>query len=77
MASTKKLIEISFNYCNKNNHHHSNENIMNKLPNLLFLKGKNFQIELDDLSKTYTINFDVIDSISDKEGKILFFKRKY
>jgi len=77
MASTKKLIEISYNYCNKQNYLRQEKTIMNKLPNLLFLKGKNFQLELDDLSKAYTINFDLINSISDKQGKILFFKKKY
>ena len=42
-------------------------NIDENLPNLLFLKGKNVRIELDDLAKKYKIKFKIINSITDKE----------
>ncbi len=77
LTNTRNLIELSYKYCNDKNHIINNKNIVKKLPNLLFLKGKNFQIELDDLAKKYKINFKLIDSITDKESKILFFKSKF
>jgi len=77
LTSTRNLIELSYKHCNNKNHNINEKNISKNLPNLLFLKGKNFKIELDDLSKKYTIKFKIINSITDKESKILFFKSEF
>ena len=77
LTSTRNLIELSYKHCNNKNHNINKKNISKNLPNLLFLKGKNFKIELDDLSKKYTIKFKIINSITDKESKILFFKSEF
>ena len=44
------------------------------LPNLLFLKGKNYKKELMEVSTNIRTRFEIYDSISDDEGKVLFYK---
>ena len=76
LTSTKNLIEICYKYCNNKNKLMTKNNIDENLPNLLFLKGKNVRIELDDLAKRYKINFKLIESITDRDSKTLYFKSK-
>ena len=43
-----------------------------KLPKLLFLKGKSYKSELLHLHKTKKIDFQEFPSLTDKDGKILY-----
>ena len=76
LAPTQKLLNLCINYMLKENVNTSKEDAIFKLPNLLFLKGKNYKSELQSLSCYPKINFQIKDSITDNKGKILFYKRK-
>ena len=53
----------------------SKEDAIRNLPNLLFLKGKNYKNELNKINHKFKINFRILDSITNKEGKILFYEK--
>ena len=74
LAPTSKLVNICLNYC-KSKSYKSSTNARH-LPNLLFLKGKKYQSEIDELHKVIKIDFKINDSLSDPYGKILFYKSK-
>tara|TARA_Y100000588_G_C13752870_1_gene710498 strand:+ start:34 stop:672 length:639 start_codon:yes stop_codon:yes gene_type:complete len=74
LAPTKKLIEICVNYIKNTQKITTKEKATLKLPNLLFLKGKNYKKELYNLSEFYNITFEVKQSITEEGGKILFYK---
>ena len=76
LAPTKKLLNLCINYMLKENLNISKKDAIRNLPNLLFLKGKNYKIELQNLSFYPKINFEIKDSITSDEGKILFYKSK-
>ena len=46
-----------------------------KLPKLLFLKGKSYYSEIIELSKNKKINFEEYPSITDRNGKILYMNK--
>ena len=66
LAPLNKLIEYVEN--------HMKKNIMSeqKLPKMLFLKGKKFNEELKELKKFSKLKFSVHPSITDEHGKILY-----
>ena len=68
LAPLKKLIEYTENYMKKEVKLNQNK------VNLLFLKGKNYRKELDDLEKTRNFDIEIFPSISDEYGKILYLK---
>ncbi len=74
LAPTKKLIDICVKYVMTNQKINCKEIAISKLPNLLFLKGKNYKRELNELSIFYKINFEVKRSITDHDAKILYYK---
>ena len=76
LAPTKKLLNLCIDYMLKENVNRSKEEAMLNLPNLLFLKGKNYKNELQNLSFYPKINFEIKDSITNDKGKILFYKSK-
>ena len=68
LAPLKKLIEYVENHIYKNN-------VSTKIaPNMLFLKGKLYNDELNELKKTRTFEFKVYPSITNEYGKILYIK---
>ena len=74
LAPTKKLLILCMNYMTKEKEALSFENADKTLPNLLFLKGKNYKIELGQLPYNLRTKFEVYKSITNDKGKILFFK---
>ena len=69
LAPLKKLIEYVENHVNKNNL------VSKKIPNMLFLKGKLYNEELDELKKARNFEFKVYPSITDEYGKIIFINK--
>ena len=45
------------------------------IPNLLFLKGKTFKSELNDVPKSLKINFKTFPSITSAESRILLYDK--
>ena len=74
LAPTKKLLNLCINYMNKENKALNFVNTNKFLPNLLFLKGKNYKRELMEVSENIRTRFEIYDSLSDEEGKVLFYK---
>ena len=66
LAPLKKLIEYVENHICKN------KLSANKIPNMLFLKGKLYNEELNELKKIRKFKFKVYPSMTDKYGKIIF-----
>ena len=65
LAPLEKLIKYIENYMKQE------DNLRPDLPNLLFLKGKNYKQEILELKKTRNFDVTVFPSISDEYGKIL------
>ena len=68
LAPLKKLVEYVELHMNKN------ITSKKKMPNMLFLKGKLYNDELNELKKTRTFEFKVYPSITNEYGKILYIK---
>ena len=66
LAPLKKLIEYVEIHIYKNNLS------TKKIPNMLFLKGKLYNEELNELKKIRKFEFKVYPSITDEYGKIIF-----
>ena len=73
LAPTDKLIEICVKYMKKNTSFRKNK-IEKVLPNLLFLKGKNFKSEISNIKKINRIQFEFFQSITNNAAKILYYK---
>ena len=43
----------------------------NLIKDIILLKGKSYQLELDDALKKYSFNFEKFQSITSEEGKII------
>ena len=69
LASLKKLIHYVEIFINKSLGERQ------KLPKLLFLKGKSYYSEIIELSKIKKISFEEYPSITDKDGKILYISK--
>ena len=48
---------------------------MKNLPNLLFLKGKTFKYELNDIPENLKIQFQTFPSITSAESRILLYSK--
>jgi len=48
---------------------------LENIPNLLFLKGKTFQEELNDIPESVKINFQTFPSITSAESRILLYNK--
>ena len=66
LAPLRKLIEYVENHIDKN------KLSKKKIPNMLFLKGKLYNDELNELKKVRNFDFKVYPSITDENGKIVF-----
>ena len=69
LASLSKLIEYVEIFVNKS------FGEKQKIPKLLFLKGKSYYLEVIELSKTKKITFEEYPSITDKNGRILYINK--
>ena len=69
LASLSKLIEYVEIFVNKS------FGEKQKIPKLLFLKGKSYCLEVIELSKTKKITFEEYPSITDKNGRILYINK--
>ncbi len=69
LASLSKLIDYVEGFINKS------LGEKQKLPKLLFLKGKNYYSEILELRKNNKISFEKYPSITDKHGKILYINK--
>ena len=73
LTSTKNLITITINHMLKSKKIKNRKEALEKIPNLLFLKGKSFQQELNDLPQNLNIKFQTFPSITSVESKILLY----
>jgi len=53
----------------------SRKEAVKNLPNLLFLKGKTFQNELNEIPKNLKIKFQIFPSITSAESRILLYSK--
>ncbi len=75
LTSTKNLLMISINHMLKSKRIKSKEEAVKNIPNLLFLKGKTFQNELNDIPKNLNIKFKEFRSITSAESRVLLYNR--
>ena len=69
LAPLIKLIDYVENFTSKS------KKANQKMPNLLFLKGKSYNSEILELRKSKNIDFKEYPSITDKYGKILYLNK--
>ena len=53
----------------------SRKDAIKNLPNLLFLKGKTFKYELNDIPENFKIQFQTFPSITSAESRILLYSK--
>ena len=53
----------------------SKKEAIKNMPNLLFLKGKSFKDELNDIPKNLNIKFQTFPSITSAESRILLYSK--
>ena len=75
LTSTKNLLMISINHMLKSKKIKSKEEAERNMPNLLFLKGKTFQNELNDIPKNLNIKFKEFRSITSAESRVLLYNK--
>ena len=68
LAPLEKLVKYIEDYMKQE------DNLKQKLPKILFFKGKNYKQELSELEKTRKFDVTIYPSISDEYGKILYIK---
>ena len=73
LTSTKNLITIIINHMLKSKSIKTRKEAIEKIPNLLFLKGKTFKQELNNLPKNLNIKFQTFPSITSEESRILMY----
>ena len=75
LTSTKNLVTMSINHMLKSESIKSKNQALENIPNLLFLKGKSFKRELNDIPKNLDIRFQIFPSITSAESGILLYSR--
>ena len=75
LTSTKNLLMISINHMLKSKNIKSKEEAARNIPNLLFLKGKTFKKELNDIPKNLNIKFKEFRSITSAESRVLLYNK--
>ncbi len=75
LTSTKNLLMISINHMLKSKKIKSKDEAVRNIPNLLFLKGKSFQNELNDIPKNLNIKFKEFRSITSAESRVLLYNK--
>ena len=75
LTSTKNLLMISIDHMLKSKDIKSKEEATRNIPNLLFLKGKTFKNELNDIPKNLNIKFKEFRSITSAESRVLLYNK--
>ena len=75
LTSTKNLLLFSIDHMLKSKKINSKKEAFKNLPNLLFLKGKTFKEELNDIPKNLKIKFQTFPSITSAESRILLYSK--
>ena len=75
LTSTKNLLFFSIDHMLKSKKINSKKEAIKNLPNLLFLKGKNFKEELNDIPKNFKMEFKTFPSITSAESRILLYSK--
>ena len=75
LASTNNLLFFSINHMLKSKKIKSKKQALNNIPNLLFLKGKTFQNELNAIPENFKINFQTFPSVTSAESRILLYSK--
>lgn len=75
LASTKNMFNLCIKFMLKSEELKTYQSAVKNLPKLLFLKGKSFKNELNDMPVRYQNSFTIHQSITSEEGKILVFER--
>ena len=75
LTSTKNLLMISIDHMLKSKNIKSKEEATRHIPNLLFLKGKTFKNELNDIPKNLNIKFKEFRSITSAESRVLLYNK--
>ena len=75
LTSTKNLLLFSIDHMLKSKKINSKREAIKNLPNLLFLKGKSFKAELNDIPENLKIKFQTFPSITSAESRILLYSK--
>jgi len=75
LTSTKNLLLMSMNHMLKSDGIKSKKEAKENIPNLLFLKGKSFKNELNDIPVDLNLKFQTFPSITSAESRILLYSK--
>ena len=75
LTSTKNLLLFSIDHMLKSKKINSKKEAIKNLPNLLFLKGKSFKNELNNIPENFDIRFQTFPSITSAESRILLYSK--
>ena len=75
LTSTKNLLMLSINHMLKSKNIKTKKEAIQNIPNLLFLKGKTFKKELNDIPENLNFKFQTFPSITSAESRILLYNK--
>ena len=75
LTSTKNLLMLSINHMLKSKNIKTKKEAIQNIPNLLFLKGKTFKKELNDIPENLNFKFQTLPSITSAESRILLYDK--
>ena len=75
LTSTKNLLLFSIDHMQKSKKIKSKNEALINMPNLLFLKGKTYINELNDIPRNLNIKFQTFPSITSAESRILLYNK--
>ena len=75
LTSTKNLLLFTINHMLKSKDIKSRKEAQKNIPNLLFLKGKTFNKELNDIPENLKLKFQTLPSITSAESRILLYDK--
>lgn len=75
LTSTKNLLKLSINHMLKSKSIKSQNEAIKNTPNLLFLKGKTFRDELNEIPENLSLKFQTFPSITSAESRILLYNK--
>ena len=75
LTSTKNLLLFSVNHMLKSKNIKSKKEAIKNTPNLLFLKGKSFKNELNEIPEHLNLRFQTFPSITSAESRILLYDK--
>ncbi len=75
LTSTKNLLILTINHMLKSKSIKSKKEAIKKTPNLLFLKGKTFKNELNNIPENLNLKFQIFPSITSAESRVLLYNK--